>query len=146
VKQGEEFITLGVLGEFKKSVQKALKLPEATAGFELNLEKLCELWGVKKPALGKLSRYQSVERDLSVIFEQEIKFSEVMTAFENAKNDFANPEIEISPLDIFRRENAKTISIRFKIIPLEKTLTGDEITQIMNKMTKIAENLGGKVA
>ena len=146
VKQGEEFITLGVLGEFKKSVQKALKLPEATAGFELNLEKLCELWGVKKPALGKLSRYQSVERDLSVIFEQEIKFSEVMTAFENAKNDFANTEIEISPLDIFRRENAKTISIRFKIIPLEKTLTGDEITQIMNKMTKIAENLGGKVA
>ena len=81
-----------------------------------------------------------------MIFEQEIKFSEVMTAFENAKNDFANTEIEISPLDIFRRENAKTISIRFKIIPLEKTLTGDEITQIMNKMTKIAENLGGKVA
>lgn len=141
-----EFVALGVLGEFKKSVQKSLKLPEATAGFELNLEKLCEIWGDKKLQMRKLSKFQSVERDLSLKFEQEISFGEVKRAFESAKSLAENIEIEISPIDIYETENSKTISLRFKIIPFEKTLTGDEIREIVKKLEKIAEKLGAKIA
>ena len=140
-----EFVKLGVLGEFKKSVQKSMKLPEATAGFELNLEKLCEIWGDKKLQMRKLSKFQSVERDLSLKFEQEISFGEVEKAFEGAKNLTENIEIEISPIDIYEVENSKTISLRFKIIPFEKTLTGDEIREIVEKLEKIAEKLGAKI-
>ena len=140
-----EFVKLGVLGEFKKSVQKSMKLPEATAGFEINLEKLCEIWGDKKLQMRKLSKFQSVERDLSLKFEQEISFGEVEKAFESAKNLAENIEIEISPIDIYEAENSKTISLRFKIIPFEKTLTGDEIREIVEKLEKIAEKLGAKI-
>ena len=141
-----EFVKLGVLGEFKKSVQKSMKLPEATAGFEINLEKLCEIWGDKKLQMRKLSKFQSVERDLSLKFEREISFGEVKKAFERAKNLAENIEIEISPIDIYEVENSKTISLRFKIIPFEKTLTGDEIREIVEKLEKIAEKLGAKIA
>lgn len=141
-----EFVKLGVLGEFKKSVQKSMKLPEVTAGFEINLEKLCEIWGDKKLQMRKLSKFQSVERDLSLKFEQEISFGEVEKAFESAKNLAENIEIEISPIDIYEAENSKTISLRFKIIPFEKTLTGDEIREIVEKLEKIAEKLGAKIA
>lgn len=141
-----DFVKLGVLGEFKKSVQKSMKLPEATAGFELNLEKLCEIWGDKKLQMRKLSKFQSVERDLSLKFEQEISFGKVEKAFEGAKNLTENIEIEISPIDIYEVENSKTISLRFKIIPFEKTLTGDEIREIVEKLEKIAEKLGAKIA
>ena len=141
-----EFVKLGVLGEFKKSVQKSMKLPESTAGFELNLEKLCEIWGDKKLQMRKLSKFQSVERDLSLRFEQEISFGEVEKAFESAKNLSENIEIEISPIDIYEVENSKTISLRFKIIPFEKTLAGDEIREIVEKLEKIAEKLGAKIA
>jgi phenylalanyl-tRNA synthetase beta chain len=140
-----DFVKLGVLGEFKKSVQKLMKLPEATAGFEINLEKLCEIWGDKKLQMRKLSKFQSVERDLSLKFEQEISFGEVEKAFESAKNLAENIEIEISPIDIYEAENSKTISLRFKIIPFEKTLTGDEIREIVEKLEKIAEKLGAKI-
>ena len=141
-----EFVKLGVLGEFKKSVQKSMKLPEATAGFEINLEKLCEIWGDKKLQMRKLSKFQSVERDLSLKFEREISFGEVEKAFECAKNLAENIEIEISPIDIYEAENSKTISLRFKIIPFEKTLTGDEIREIVEKLEKIAEKIGAKIA
>ena len=140
-----EFVKLGVLGEFKKSVQKSMKLPEATAGFEINLEKLCEIWGDKKLQMRKLSKFQSVERDLSLKFEREISFGEVEKAFESAKNLAENIEIEISPIDIYEVKNSKTISLRFKIIPFEKTLTGDEIREIVEKLEKIAEKLGAKI-
>ena len=78
-------------------------------------------------------------------FEQEISFGEVEKAFESAKNLAENIEIEISPIDIYEAENSKTISLRFKIIPFEKTLTGDEIREIVEKLEKIAEKLGAKI-
>ena len=141
-----EFVKLGVLGEFRKSVQKSMKLPEATAGFEINLEKLCEIWGDKKLQMRKLSKFQSVERDLSLKFKQEISFGEVEKTFESAKNLAENIEIEISPIDIYETENSQTISLRFKITPFEKTLTGDEIREIVEKLEKIAEKLGAEIA
>ncbi|MDO4902389.1 MAG: phenylalanine--tRNA ligase subunit beta [bacterium] len=145
IKQNGQFVNLGVLGEFKKSVQKGFKLPEATAGFEVNLEKLLEVTLGSEKKLKNFSKFQSVERDLSVRFTEKIDFAQVQSAFESKKSAFENTEIEISPLDIFEKSGEITFSFRFKITPFEKTLTSEEINNIMEVLSNQGKKLGGEI-
>lgn len=145
IKQNGRFVNLGILGEFKKSVQKGFKLPEATAGFEINLERLLEVAQSHKKQMRNFSKFQSVERDLSVRFAEKIDFAQVQSAFEAEKSAFENIEIEISPLDIFEKDGAITYSFRFRITPFEKTLNGDEINNIIDNLSSAGKKLGGEI-
>ena len=139
-------ITLGVIGEFKKSVQKSLKLPEATAGFELNLNILLENFAGSNVKIKNFSKFQSVERDISINVDEKREFSEIFNIFENISDKFENVEIEVLPIDIFKNsDRTKNISIRFKITPFEKTLTGEEIHEIVQKIEELAQDNGGKI-
>ena len=142
--EGEKI--LGVIGEFKKKIQKALKLPESTAGFELDLGILLENMGRTNVKIKAFSKFQSVERDISINVDETQQFAEIFGIFENISSEFKNVEIEISPIDIFNNgDGTKNISIRFKITPFEKTLTGDEIREIMQKIEEKAVKNGGKI-
>ena len=139
-------ITLGVIGEFKKSVQKSLKLPEATAGFELDLNILLENLAGSNVKIKNFSKFQSVERDISINIDEKREFSEIFNIFENISDKFENVEIEVLPIDIFKNsDRTKNISIRFKITPFEKTLTGEEIHEIVQKIEELAQDNGGKI-
>ena len=142
--EGEKI--LGVIGEFKKKIQKALKLPESTAGFELDLGILLENMGRTNVKIKAFSKFQSVERDISINVDETRQFAEIFGIFENISSEFKDVEIEISPIDIFNNgDGTKNISIRFKITPFEKTLTGDEIREIMQKIEEKAVKNGGKI-
>ena len=139
-------ITLGVIGEFKKSVQKSLKLPEATSGFELDLNILLENLAGSNVKIKNFSKFQSVERDISINVDEKREFSEIFNIFENISDKFENVEIEVLPIDIFKNsDRTKNISIRFKITPFEKTLTGEEIHEIVQKIEELAQDNGGKI-
>lgn len=139
-------ITLGVIGEFKKSVQKSLKLPEATAGFELDLNILLENLAGSNVKIKNFSKFQSVERDISINVDEKREFSEIFNIFKNISDKFENIEIEVLPIDIFKNsDRTKNISIRFKITPFEKTLTGEEIHEIVQKIEELAQDNGGKI-
>lgn len=142
--EGEKI--LGVIGEFKKKIQKALKLPESTAGFELDLGILLENMGKTNVKIKAFSKFQSVERDISINVDETRQFAEIFGIFENISSEFKDIEIETSPIDIFNNgDGTKNISIRFKITPFEKTLTGDEIREIMQKIEEKAVKNGGKI-
>lgn len=142
--EGEKI--LGVIGEFKKKIQKALKLPESTAGFELDLGILLENMGKTNVKIKAFSKFQSVERDISINVDETRQFAEIFGIFENISSEFKDIEIETSPIDIFNNgDSTKNISIRFKITPFEKTLTGDEIREIMQKIEEKAVKNGGKI-
>ena len=146
IKNSGKKITLGVIGEFKKSVQKSLKLPEATAGFELDLNILLENLAGSNVKIKNFSKFQSVERDISINVDEKREFSEIFNIFKNISDKFENIEIEVLPIDIFKNsDKTKNISIRFKITPFEKTLTGEEIHEIVQKIEELAQDNGGKI-
>ena len=137
---------LGVIGEFKKKIQKALKLPESTAGFELDLGILLENTGITSVKIKDFSKFQSVERDISINVDESRQFAEIFEIFKDISSEFKGVEIETSPIDIFNNgDGTKNISIRFKITPFEKTLNGDEIRDIMQKIEEKAVKNGGKI-
>ena len=142
--EGEKI--LGVIGEFKKKIQKALKLPESTAGFELDLGILLENTGRTSVKIKDFSKFQSVERDISINIDESRQFAEIFDIFKDISSEFKGVEIETLPIDIFNNgDGTKNISIRFKITPFEKTLNGDEIRDIMQKIEEKAVKNGGKI-
>lgn len=142
--EGEKI--LGVIGEFKKKIQKALKLPESTAGFELDLGILLENTGRTSAKIKDFSKFQSVERDISINVDESRQFAEIFDIFKDISSEFRGVEIETLPIDIFNNgDGTKNISIRFKITPFEKTLNGDEIRDIMQKIEEKAIKNGGKI-
>ena len=142
--EGEKI--LGVIGEFKKKIQKALKLPESTAGFELDLGILLENTGRTSVKIKDFSKFQSVERDISINVDESRQFAEIFDIFKDISSEFKGVEIETSPIDMFNNgDGTKNISIRFKITPFEKTLNGDEIRDIMQKIEEKAVKNGGKI-
>ena len=137
---------LGVIGEFKKKIQKALKLPESTSGFELDLGILLENTGRTSVKIKDFSKFQSVERDISINVDESRQFAEIFDIFKDISSEFKGVEIETLPIDIFNNgDGTKNISIRFKITPFEKTLNGDEIRDIMQKIEEKAVKNGGKI-
>lgn len=125
---------IGVIGEFKKSVQKAFKLPEHTAGFELSLRGLQKITRLTRPYI-PLSKYPGTERDICFQVSRDTTFQQVIdTAAESLKKLELLSGIE--PLDIYQPETGETknITIRIKLASYEKTLTGDEVSEVMNAL------------
>lgn len=130
---------LGAIGEFKKSVQKNLKLPENSAGFEIDLEKLLRIINDKKSLRG-ISKFQSVERDISLRVSRRLAFAQIFDTLREKCQTFGDEVlVEISPIDIYKvDEKTKNVALRFKIMPFNKTLSGDEIQQIMKQIEQEA--------
>jgi phenylalanyl-tRNA synthetase beta chain len=128
---------LGVVGEYKKSVARAFKLPEYAAGFEIGsipvLEAVQKLTSNYRP----VSRYPRVERDICFQVSAETKYQQVIDATTAALSN-VQLETSVAPIDIYQGEGAitKNVTLRLSLISHEKTLTGDEVGTVM---TDVAE-------
>ena len=127
---------IGVVGEYKKSVLRGFKLPDYTAGFEINSMALFEL--TKKTGIKYIapSRYPSSERDICFQVKNEISYNQIV---DSINNGLQNQKLDsvLSPVDIYQPENGQTknITIRIKLTSFYHTLTGDEVTSVINSIT-----------
>jgi phenylalanyl-tRNA synthetase beta chain len=123
---------IGVVGEYKKATAKAFKLPDYCAGFELLTEGIAMAIQQQANDYRPLSRYPSTERDICFQVGQQVVYGAVIDAASTALNE-TGLDVAVSPLDIYQAEgsDAKNVTIRIKLTSHDKTLTGDEVTVIM---------------
>ncbi|MDB5161514.1 MAG: pheT [Candidatus Saccharibacteria bacterium] len=128
---------IGVIGEFKRSVQKNFKLPEHSAGFEVSpriLSKLLESEGYDYQAM---SKYPGTERDICFQVASGVAYQRVIdTAYDALKETTLISSIE--PVDIYQPDSGETknITIRIKLGSYEKTLTGEEVAPLIESLTQ----------
>jgi phenylalanyl-tRNA synthetase beta subunit len=138
---------LGVVGEYKKSVQKAFKTPEYTAGFEIGPRALLRSMKEVGIRYQPLSRYPGTERDICFQVSQTVSYDTITVA---AEKYLAGTELitTVSPLDIYQPEegDTKNITIRVAITSYDKTLTNSEATEITDGLiAAVIEETKGKV-
>jgi phenylalanyl-tRNA synthetase beta chain len=127
---------IGVIGEFKKSVQKGFKLPEYAAGFEIAPRSLLKLVDSLGYSYQPLSKYPGTERDICFQVKQDVSYQQVIdAAVEGSKNSELITSIE--PVDLYQPEDGdtKNITIRITYGSYDKTLTGDEVNEMMKKLS-----------
>ena len=127
---GKDHVMLGVIGEFKRSVAKALKLPDYTAGFEISPRGLLRLSGPQMYVPS--SKFPSVERDICIQVGQAVPYQQVIDVVQEALAGSA-VNFEVSPVDIYQPDQGETknITLRVRLTSLDKTLQGEEVATIM---------------
>ncbi|HMT19316.1 MAG TPA: phenylalanine--tRNA ligase subunit beta [Candidatus Saccharibacteria bacterium] len=133
---------LGVVGEFRASVRKALKLPDYCAGFEIDMDilRLHE----HSHTYRMLSEYPHSVQDITLELPNTCNWQTIHTLLSNelkvleAEQQYYG---EIEPLQIFQADSSdkKRHSFRITITHPLKTLRTDEVNELMAILTKSAE-------
>lgn len=131
-------VLLGYIGELKLKVLREFKLPQGTAGFELDTDKLLELAGTKDAKLVRFSQFQSVERDLTLTVPENQAYGDIEKALREVF-DQSGYIYKIRPVSIFQAEGQQTknVSFRFEFADFNKTLTKQAIQDIMKKLESV---------
>lgn len=138
---------IGVIGEFKTSVSKAFKLSGAVAGFEISPLALLKLTTSNDLSYKPLSKYPFADRDISFQVSEEVLYDQVYKA---ARNSLESTDVQttVVPLDIYvpDSDKFKTVTLRITLSSYDKTLTGDEVRQIMTQVAdRVITETHGKV-
>ncbi|MEO5950039.1 MAG: phenylalanine--tRNA ligase subunit beta [Candidatus Saccharimonadales bacterium] len=128
--------SIGIVGEYKRSVIKNFKLPEYTAGFELLPAAISLALLNVEPAYSPLSRFPASERDVCFKVDTNTSYSSVIDAI-NITPVEESIAIAVSPVDIYQAEDlqSKNITVRFRLTPRDKTLTSDDVHEVVNNLT-----------
>jgi phenylalanyl-tRNA synthetase beta chain len=136
---GEDNQPIGVIGEFKASVRKDLKLPEYCAGFEIDTDLLSEF--LKPKEYKPLSIFPSSSQDVTYEVDDSTPFAEL---YKNINAELAvakaglDLEYELETLDVFKKEDSdkKRISFRITLTHNQKTLKTEEVSTLIDTISK----------
>lgn len=139
--------TLGVVGEYKKAVQKAFKLPEYTAGFEIDPRELLERSKDVGIRYRPLSRYPGTERDVCFQVTKTVTYAAIADVVERTIGE-TGLMASFEPVDIYMPDDGdtKNITLRIKLASPHKTMTNDEATVVVARVSEsVIQATNGKV-
>ncbi len=133
---------LGIIGEFKPTVTKSLKLPKYCAGFELDTTALSEVLNRQKTYV-PLSKYPKIEQDISLRVDKRLPYAE-LAGFLQAELDKLAPDdthTALMPLDIYASDDSsdKHVTFRLTIFSYLKTMVDGEVNELLDKMAASAK-------
>lgn len=123
---------LGVVGEYTHAVKKSFKLPKISAGFEVDPRALLKAATAQPGRYRPISRYPSAERDVCYQVKSSTTYAEIYESAGAAKVEGVT--ISMEPLDIYQAPESthKNVTLRYVLTPQSKTLTSDEVGQIIS--------------
>lgn len=131
---------LGVIGEFTTKARKGLKLPEFSAGFEIDLAELA-LISDDISSYQPLPRFPGTEHDITFETPKSVDFIQVLRDF---SANIESPELmtAVRPVDIYKKyadSPTRNITLRLSISNRDKTMSSDEINQTVDKAVEASE-------
>lgn len=138
---------MGIVGEYKKSVTKAFKLPEASAGFEIDPRAIAAAVQQNSSGYTPLSKYPGTSRDICFKLSREISYQRIIDSV-RSELDTTDLSVTIEPVDIYREKDSesKNVTIRISFVSSEKTLDGSEInTKVEAMSARVCDTLNAVV-
>ena len=138
---------IGIVGEYRQNVRRALKLPAMAAGFELYASALLQ---GKTQQYVQLPRFPKVEQDICLKVPMNVPYDELFR-FVWTHLDQNRPDQTyhmLGPVDIYQRPDDtahKQITLRLSIASYERTLTDSEVNTLLDRVADAAhEQLGAE--
>jgi phenylalanyl-tRNA synthetase beta chain len=137
--------TVGWLGAVRRELLASFELPGPVFYAEIRIQAVL----AARPATGSyrpLTKFPPVFRDVACVFPAAIPVGDVLSMVREAA-----PEVEeASVFDVYTGEKIgegkKSVAIRVKLQPFDRTLTDSEVHSIHTKIVDLLENrFGGKI-
>jgi phenylalanyl-tRNA synthetase beta chain len=137
--------TVGKIGEIHPTVSDAFGIETRVSYFEIYEEELLEFYS-KEKNFQKINKFPSVDLDLSVVFNEDIKWDDVKKAIFSVDNKLIK---SVEPFDIYRGknlgDNKKSIAFRIFYQADNRTLKDEEVGIIQRKVVGKLGKIGGEV-
>lgn len=127
----------GFIGEYRQSVRKKLKLPDYSAGFEIDVERLVK--HLRATAYQPLLKFPSAEQDVCLKVSADVLYTDLEQAVKKSFPVDDALRVVIAPLDIYQRSDdhtRKQITFRITLQHAHRTLTTDEINSMLDTMVE----------
>lgn len=131
---------VGVVGELNSAVAKSLKLPEHTAAFEVAL---IPLGKGEASRYRPLSKFPKVEQDISLrVHPATTNYQDVYNELRAGLDDLAQENLltDLSPLDIYEKDDNKHFTFRLTASHYQKTLKAVEVNELLDKLAERAKS------
>ena len=133
---------LGIVGELSQAVRRNFKLPDYTAAFSLDIEKLQDnLAENREYNYRPLSRYPSTTRDISLKMQSAVDYASVYACAEEVAKKHRELQIIITPIAIYQPkddDSTKTVTLSVKFTSAERTLTDKDTAPIIEEIAAMA--------
>ena len=133
---------LGIVGELSQAVRRNFKLPDYTAAFSLDIEKLqANLAENREHNYRPLSRYPSTTRDISLKMNSAVDYASVYACAEEVAKKHRELQISITPIAIYQPkddDSTKTVTLSIKFTSAERTLTDKDTAPIIEEIAAMA--------
>ncbi len=129
---------IGSFGKVHPKVIENFDLAQNTYYGELNLDILTNC-PEKKHSIQTISKFPYVDRDLAIVCDESVTISEILQCVKKSCGKFYH---SAKVFDIYRGaelNNKKSVAFSIKLESKDKTLTDEEINQIINKILKDLE-------
>ena len=139
---------IGNVAEIKNSVLKKFKLPRGASAIEIGIDLLLKVMnGKPHKTAHSVSQFPNVERDMTFQVNSETQYAELENLLCKTLES-QNLQFQCVPISIYQGDDktTKNISFRLTFASYEKTLSGDEIATIVDKIIVVAkEKLNAEV-
>lgn len=127
---------LGIIGEFKASVRRNLKLPKFAAGFEVDTTVLGQALAVGS-TYSPLMRFPAVRQDITLKVAADLPYSELYDFLhkELHANEPDDTQLRLTPVDIYQKQDDSAhqqITFRVTITGVNRTLTDKEVAAMLD--------------
>ena len=133
---------LGIVGELSQTARRNFKLPDYTAAFSLDVEKLQScLASSREYNYRPLSRFPSISQDISLRSSVEISHDELLRAVRQCLDGSENLHCQIQTLGVYQPKDdatIKTATFRLTFTSYQQTLTDAEVKPIMDNIATAA--------
>ena len=137
--------TIGKIGEIHPNVSSAFGIEARVSYFEIYEEEFLEFYS-KEKNFRKINKFPTVELDLSVVFDEGVRWDDVKKAIFSVDNKLIK---NIQPFDIYRGKtlgnNKKSIAFRIFYQAEDRTLKDEEVGVIQKKVVGELGKMGGEV-
>jgi len=135
---------VGYFGEIHPLIAKKYDLKNRVNAFEIFVDALPQTQKSSTRKAFTINDLQLVERDFAFLVNKDQAIGELIKTIANCDKQLIK---EVNIFDIFSGKNIaedkKSVALRVKIQPLEKTLTSEEIDAISKKIIEAVEKFYG---
>lgn len=127
---------IGITSKLHPVVQKEFDL-DSVIFAQINMDALISILS-REINISSFSRFQSNKRDITILIDKNISFSQVRSALNKECIDFIT---SITPLDVFNEsESVNALSIRLSIQSDSRTLNDEEIKRSVERALEVLKN------
>ena len=138
---------IGKAGIVSKNVLRKFDIDNEVYFAEFNFAMLCKESVKTKTTYSELSKFPPVKRDLALLVDTSVKFSEIEKIARESERKLLK---EVSLFDVYEGKNLeagkKSYAVSFILQDTEKTLADKQIDAVMNKIiTNLENKVGAKL-